>query len=63
MMSQADLYEIIDDLLVLINGKLTLDSECPSLDLDMILEANDGIIRSRFSESDILFALKHIADP
>ena len=59
-MSQTSLYELIDDLLVLINGKLDLKSL--KVSIKDIMQANDGIIRSYFSQRDIEFALEHLCE-
>ena len=48
LFSQNSLYELIDDLLVLINGKLELKS--PKVSIKEIMRVNDGVIRSYFSE-------------
>lgn len=57
-MSQPTLFDLLDELIILINGK-NLDSE---VTVKMIAEANDGIIKSKYTETDILYALKHISD-
>lgn len=57
IMSEHSLYGILDDLLVLINSKFANQQD---LNLDQILEANDGIIKSIYGPDEISFGLKHI---
>ena len=44
---------------MLINGKLSTTTK---LSVDMIIKANDGIIKSKYDKADIEFALKHLVD-
>ena len=57
-MDDQVLGDILEDLLVLINANLSTET---TLTYKMIQDANDGIIKSSYGESEIIFALKHIS--
>lgn len=49
----------MDDLIVLINAKINNDD---MVTIDSIMEVNDGIIKTKFTQNDTLFALRHLAE-
>ena len=59
IMDEETLFDLLDDLLVLINANLSSEK---ILSFDQIQKANDGIIKPCYGEKEILFALKHLAN-
>ena len=62
LMGQAALYDLLDDLLVLLNAMPGIDPTRPTVTLSQIESANNGIVKSKYTQRDIDFAMRHLSE-
>ena len=60
-MEQECLYDLLAEVILLINDT-TKNLDFQSLTIESVQAANDGVIKACYTNSDIVFALKHICD-